>query len=274
MPYKAGCFKYVRVFGTLRKWRRQRLAKLAFPAAWLGILQERVPYYRLLSADEQTQLQKLIRVFLAEKKFEGCDGLEITDEIRVTIAAQACILLLNRPHDYYAGLESILVYPSSYVAPARFTDPAGVVHEGDEGRLGEAWLRGSVILSWDDVRRDSLDFQDGRNVTLHEFAHQLDQQDGSFDGAPLLEKRSHYRSWARVLTREYKALNEAAERGQQTLIDQYGASDPAEFFAVITEEFFERPKALKEKHPELYSELEKFFHQDPLGRLETQREGS
>ena len=258
----------VAVFALLRKWRRERLEKSPFPAKWLGILRERMPYYRLLSPDEQAQLQKLIRVFVAEKKFEGCGGLEMTDEIRVTIAAQACILLLNREHDHYAGLHSILVYPSSYRAPSKFVDPAGVVHEGDEGRLGEAWLRGSIILSWDDVRRDSRDIDDGFNVTFHEFAHQLDQQDGTFDGAPLLEKRSHYRSWARVLMKEYKALNEAAERGQETLIDQYGATDPAEFFAVVTEAFFEAPRALKEKHPELYEELQKFFHQDPLARLE------
>ena len=259
------------VSGTLKKWRRRRLGELPFPADWLGILRERVPYYRLLSHDEQTELRKLIRVFLAEKKFEGCGGLKITDEIRVTIAAQACILLLNREHDYYAGLHSVLVYPSSYLAPSKRVDPLGIVHEGDESRLGEAWLRGAIILSWDDVRRDSGDFQDGRNVTLHEFAHQLDQQDGTFDGAPLLEKRSHYRSWARVLMKEYQALGEAAERGQETLIDQYGATDPAEFFAVITEAFFESPKALHEEHPELYAELEKFFHQDPLARLERRR---
>ena len=257
------------MFATLKKWRRRRLDKLPFPATWLRILRERVPYYRLLSGDEQTQLQKLVRVFLSEKEFEGCGGLKMTDEIRVTIAAQACILLLNREHDYYAGLHSILVYPSSYQAPSKFVDPAGVVHEGDESRLGEAWLRGAIILSWDDVRRDSADFQDGHNVTFHEFAHQLDQQDGTFDGAPLLEKRSSYRSWARVLMKEYRALGDAAERGQETLLDQYGATNPAEFFAVITEAFFECPKALKEKHPELYDELRKFFHQDPLARLET-----
>jgi MtfA peptidase len=251
----------------LKQWRRRRLDKLPFPAAWLGILQKRVPYYRLLSRDEQSELRKLVRVFLSEKKFEGCGGLEITDEIRVTIAAQACLLLLNREHDYYAGLHSVLVYPSSYVAPAKFIDDLGVVHEGDESRLGEAWLRGAVILSWDEVRQDAVDFDDGYNVTLHEFAHQLDQQDGSFDGAPLLEKISHYRSWARVLMREYRALNEAAERGHETLIDQYGATDPAEFFAVVTEMFFEMPKALSENHPELYEELGKFYRQDPLARL-------
>ena len=262
------------MFEALSALRRQRLGKTPFPDAWLGILRERVPYYGLLSQDEQSELRNLIRVFIAEKKFEGCGGLEMTDEIRVTIAAQACILLLNREHDYYAGLRSILVYPSSYVAPSKVVDAAGVVHEGEVSRLGEAWLRGAIILSWDDVRRDSADFQDGHNVTLHEFAHQLDQQDGTFDGAPHLEKRSHYRSWARILLKEYKALGEAAERGQDTLIDQYGATDPAEFFAVITEAFFETPKPLKQKHPELYAELMKFFHQDPLARIEAAQKAS
>ena len=261
------------MFGTLRKWRRRRLDQRPFPAAWLGILRERVPYYSRLSRDEQRELRRLIQVFLSEKKFEGCGGLAITDEIRVTIAAQACILLLNREHDFYAGLRSILVYPTSYRAPGKFVDAAGVVHEGDESRLGEAWLRGAIILSWDDVRRDSGDFRDGRNVTLHEFAHQLDQQDGIFDGAPLLEKPSHYRSWARILMREYRALGEAAERGQETLIDQYGATEPAEFFAVITEAFFESPKALNKKHPELYAELKKFYRQDTLARLEQSEAG-
>ncbi len=248
------------------EWRRRRTARASFPAAWLGVLRERIPYYRLLTEQEQRELRRLIRVFLAEKTFEGCGGLEMTDEIRVTIAAQACILLLNRAHDYYPGLRSILVYPSSYTAPSEFVDDAGIVHEGDEHRLGEAWLRGAIILSWDDVRRDASDFADGRNVTLHEFAHQLDQQDGSFDGAPLLE-RGHYRSWARVLMREYRALGEAADRGQATLLDQYGASDPAEFFAVVTEAFFECPEALQSRHPELYAELKKFYRQDPIVRL-------
>lgn len=232
-----------------------------------------MPYYGLLSEDEQAELRKLIQVFLAEKRFEGCGGQRITDEIRVTIAAQACILLLNREHDYYAGLHSILVYPSAYVAPAKFMDEVGVIHEGDEDRLGEAWLRGSVILAWDEVRQDAYDIHDGFNVTLHEFAHQLDQQDGSFDGAPLLGKPSHYRSWARVLMKEYQALGQAAERGQETLIDQYGATEPAEFFAVVTEAFFEMPDALNEEHPELYAELKKFYRQDTLARLEKAKQG-
>jgi Mlc titration factor MtfA (ptsG expression regulator) len=256
------------MFGVFKKWRRKRLKRKPFPSEWLEILRKRVPYYGLLNPKEQQDLQGHIRIFLSEKQFEGCGGLEITDEIRVTIAAHASILLLNRPQDYYPGLQSILVYPSSYIAQDRSVDAAGIVSEGNETRSGEAWLRGAVILSWDDVQHGSKDFQDGHNVTLHEFAHQLDQQDGVFDGAPLLEKRSQYTSWARILRNEYEALRNATERGQVTSIDQYGATNPAEFFAVITEMFFENPKELKQKHPELYEELKRFFHQDTFGRLE------
>ena len=235
------------------------------------MLRDRVAYYSLLSGPEQKRLQRLIAGFLAEVRFEGCAGLEITDEMRITIAAHACLLLLNREQDFYPGLQSVLVYPSSYLAPSRTVDPLGVVHEGDEHRLGEAWMRGAVILSWDDVQRDATDFHDGRNVTLHEFAHQLDQQDGSFDGAPVLDHRSRYRSWARVLTKEYQALQEAAEQGDASVIDQYGATDPAEFFAVVTEAFFEQSEALRAKHPQLYRQLKRFFRQDPAARFEAAR---
>jgi MtfA peptidase len=262
------------MFGALKKWRRKKLVAQPFPSEWLKILRARVPYYGLLDPKEQKRLQDDMRIFLSEKRFEGCGGLEITDEIRVTIAAQACILLLNRRHDYYPNLQSILVYPSAYIAKDRSIDATGIVSEGSQARLGEAWLRGAVILSWDDVQRDSKDFQDGRNVTLHEFAHQLDQQDGVFDGAPLLDKPSRYSSWARVLRKEYDALRNSSERGESTSIDEYGATDPAEFFAVITEVFFENPKALKQKHSELYQELKKFFHQDPLARLEAAQKRS
>jgi Mlc titration factor MtfA (ptsG expression regulator) len=256
------------MFSVLKKWRRKRLIGQPFPSAWLEILRQRVPYYGLLTSNEQQEMQDSIRIFLSEKQFEGCGGLEITDEIRVTIAAQACILLLNRRHDYYPNLQSILVYPSAYVAAERSVDAAGIVSEGTQSRLGETWLRGTVVLSWNDVQRDSKDFQDGRNVTLHEFAHQLDQQDGVFDGAPLLGRPSRYSSWARILRKEYEALRDSSERGESTFIDEYGATSPAEFFAVITEAFFENPKALKQKHPELYQELKQFFRQDTLARLD------
>lgn len=256
------------MLGFFRRKRRERVARQPFPPEWLRILEKRFPYYRVLSPAEQTRLQLLIRIFLADVRFEGCGGLEMTDEIRVTIAAQASILLLSRDEDRYPGLLSVLVYPTAYSVPSQYVDEVGVVHEGYDEHAGEAWERGAVILSWDDVRRDTAEMSDGQNVTLHEFAHQLDQQDGTFDGAPLLETHAHYRSWARILMKEFEALQRAAERGEASLIDQYGATEPAEFFAVVTEAFFEKPKALKAKHPQLYDELMKFYRQDPARRAE------
>ncbi len=205
-----------------------------------------------------------MQVFIAEKHFEGCGGLDITDEIKVTIAAQACLLLLHRKTDYYPRLFSILVYPSAYVAKTVSHSPGGVVSEEFDARLGEAWAHGTVVLSWDDVRHGAADIHDCHNVTLHEFAHQLDQEDGSAEGAPVLESRSMYVAWARVLGDAFEQLRHATETGRPTLLDKYGATNPAEFFAVVTECFFEKPVELKRKHPELYEELKTFFHQDPV----------
>lgn len=203
-------------------------------------------------------------MFLAEKNFEGCGGLEMTDEIQVTIAAQACILLLHCPHDYYPGLVSIVVYPSTYRAPKRRLFPDGTVSDHPEPRAGEAWLHGTIVLSWDAVKRSAAAVTDGYNVVFHEFAHRLDQEDGRADGAPILPSLARYASWARVLGREYGALQMDTEAGRQTLLDKYGATDPAEFFAVVTECFFEQPAQLKARHPQLYEELKTFYRQDPV----------
>lgn len=221
--------------------------------------------FHRLAPDDQTELLEHMNVFLAEKTFEGCGDLEMSDEIRVTIAAQACLLLLHHeePH-YYPGLYTILVYPHAYVAKAQQILPGGIVIEGDSARLGESWVRGCVVLSWDDVRSGAADAADGHNVVLHEFAHQLDQEDGASDGAPILERRSQYVAWARILGGEFEKLQKAAERGRRTDIDAYGATNPAEFFAVVTEAFFERPRSLKKKHPDLYEELAMFYKQDPV----------
>ena len=195
--------------------------------------------------------------------FEGCGGLELTDEIKVTIAAQACLLLLHRETDYYPRLITILVYPHAYVAKSIEPIGGGVVLEGETARLGEAWKDGVVVLSWDDVRQGASDLHDGHNVVLHEFAHQLDQQDGSADGAPILEHRSQYVTWARVLSDEYDQLRRDTEKGRTDVLDEYGATNPAEFFAVATECFFEKPIQLRRKHPQLYEELKAYYRQDP-----------
>jgi Mlc titration factor MtfA (ptsG expression regulator) len=246
-----------------RKKRRERLKRQHLPPEWLAIVKRNVPYYSLLPKDAQNELQGLMLIFLEEKEFEGCEGLKITDEIRLTVAAQACILLLGRETDIYPTLRSILVYPGGYVAPIRHRQPDGTVVEGIEPRLGESWSHGNVVLSWDDVLRGASDIHDGHNLVFHEFAHQLDNESGAAEGVPELQRRSMYIAWARVLGREYEALIASIERNRPTLLNQYGATNPAEFFAVATECFFERPAELKRLHPELYETLQSFFQQDP-----------
>lgn len=246
-----------------RKSYRDKLFQSPISSSWTEILKRNVPVYSFLPDNLRQELGGHIQVFIAEKQFEGCGGLEITDEIKVTIAAQACILLLNRKAEYYPNLVSILVYPSSYIAESRDAVGNGVIHS-EQHRAGESWNRGLVILSWDDVLHGASDPKDGQNVVFHEFAHQLDQEHGSADGLPRLEQRSHYISWARVLTLEFAKLVKDLETGHQSLMDKYGATSPAEFFAVATETFFEKPQALKQKHPELYDELAKLYNVNPI----------
>ncbi len=235
-----------------------------FPSAWKSIVARNVPIFRRLPPADQKELLGCVQIFLAEKHFEGCGGLELTDEIRVTIAAQACLLLLHRETDYYPELTSILVYPSAYIAHEDRYLGNNIWEQGEDGRLGHTGRRmGSLVLAWDEVKRDAADPPNGRNLVLHEFAHQLDFEDFQTDGAPALSTRKEYRAWARVMSREFEALQRADDAGTPTLLDTYGATNPAEFFAVTTEAFFERPRALRAKQPELYAELAHFYRQDP-----------
>jgi len=250
------------VFGFRRR-RRERLRKTPLPAALRAIIERNVPYVRGLNPADQAELMGHVQVLLFEKKFEGCGGLVMTEEIRATIAAQAAVLLLHRETDYFPRLTTILVYPAAYVATARRREAGGIYVEGEEPRLGESWSGDAVVLSWDDVKGGASDIHDGRNVVFHEFAHQLDSESGATEGAPYLGSRSRYVAWARVLGHEFEALREEIRAHHATLLDRYGATNPAEFFAVATESFFERPRALKRKHPELYAQLAEFYRQDP-----------
>ena len=242
-----------------RHKRRLRLLSLPFPDEWQDILEKSLPIYRFLPDSLRQQLHGHINVFLHEKLFEGCGGLQLTDEIRVIIAAQACLLLLNRPTKYYPRLLSIVVYPGDYVVKEVERD--GLVE--NEVNSGESWQYGTIVLSWEAVRRQASDLKQRSNVVLHEFAHQLDQEDGLSDGLPILEQSSHYSTWARVLSKEYEQLGKDASKGRKTVLDHYGAVNPAEFFAVITEAFFEMPRQLQTNHPELYEELKYFYKVDP-----------
>ncbi len=244
-----------------RRWKR--LVKNKFPDAWCAFLRKNVPYYGCLPDEAQVELQGLIQIFLDEKWFEGAAGLIITDEIRVTIAAQACILLLHRKTENYPKLRTIIVYPNAYLVEHIKRMPAGVEIEAKDVRHGESWAHGTIVLSWDDVLQGAEQPGDGENLVFHEFAHQLDHEDGATNGAPYLPKRSMYATWAEVLGREYGDLISAISRNRKTMLRSYGATNPAEFFAVITEFFFEQPVELKRNHPDLYTQLQLFFEQDP-----------
>ncbi len=260
------------IIGTLalfapRIWRsikRRQIKREPFPKTWRDILRRRIPYFRDMPADLQLQLKKHIQVFIAEKQFRGFQGVEITDEVKVTIAAQACLLLLNRSTDYFPKLRFIYVYPSAFYRRHSQVDQAGVHHESRQLLLGESWDYGKVILSWDDTLAGAADPQDGRNVVIHEFAHQLDHESGTTNGAPILAKVALYPNWAKVFQTEFANLQARLRTGIDSVIDPYGATNPAEFFAVTSEIFFERPKALAREHSELYQQLAQYYCVDPL----------
>jgi Mlc titration factor MtfA (ptsG expression regulator) len=256
------------VFGLKRR-HRDRIESRSFPGEWLAFVQRNVPYCSLLSLVERARLHGLVQVFLHEKKFEGCGGLEMTDEIRVTVAAQACILLLGRNGDVFPTLRAVLVYPHAYIAPVTSRLEDGVEAEGVQERSGESWSHGTLVLSWDGVLEGAADIRDGVNLVFHEFAHQLDYESGAAEGAPDLPGRSMAAEWARVFGREYRALVNDLVRHRPSLLDPYGAENPAEFFAVTTEFFFERPLELKARHPALYEQLRLFFRQDTALRMLT-----
>jgi MtfA peptidase len=248
------------LFRPSRHEARRELLAEPFPTQWLPHV-ERLPFYRALDERGQQRIRDDLRVLIAEKDWEGCGGLVLTDEIQVTIAAQASLLLLNIEHEYFKDVQTILVYPNAYkTSPQR--DAAGVVREG-QANLGEAWRGGPVVLSWDATMQGSLDPKDGHNLVLHEFAHKLDMLDGLADGTPPLESKEQFKTWVKTMTKEFHILRDAAESGRATVMDTYGATNPAEFFAVATECFFEKAHKLLEKHPSLYACLRDYYHQDP-----------
>lgn len=297
-----------------KKKDRAKLRARPFPDAWRHILEKTVPLYRRLPRADREELHGHVHVFLHEKRFEGCAGLPVTDEIRLTIAAQACVLLLHRDTDYFPGLSSILIYPTTYVAPVVRHEGA-IVSEYQEERSGETWDQGSLVLSWDGVTgavapappseedgeprqrsgngrsrdrplheefvqttesdgtsnrsagetEDDVELVPAYNVVLHEFAHQLDLENGELDGTPRLNSPEQYLSWARVFDAAMKQLAEEIESGVEPVLDDYGLGNEAEFFAIVTESFFETPFALLEEYPDVYRELERYYCQDPAG---------
>lgn len=255
------------VFAWFADHRRAEIREQPFPEAWLGYIEKNVAHYKYLSESEQATLRDDLRILIVEKTWEGGGGLELTEEMQVTIAAEASLLLLGLDHEFYKNVESIVVYPRDYVASARTRDPSGVVDEYGSTRLGEAWDNGPVLLSWSDARFGGLNPTDGHNVVLHEFAHKLDMRDGAADGVPKLDDDAAYDTWAEVMSAEFQELVAQTEKGHKSLLDSYGATDAAEFFAVATECFFEKPVLMQEHHERLYAVLRDFYHQDPASRM-------
>jgi hypothetical protein len=247
-------------------YRRSRVRETAFPAAWRKILQRRVPLVRRLPAHLQLQLKKHMQVFIAEKSFLGCGGLHVTEEVRVVIAAQACLLILNRATDYFGKVRQILVYPGAFVVNRTSIDGAGVQQEHRQALAGESWSQGQVILSWQDTLEGAAVPDDGRNVVIHEFAHQLDQENGTAQGAPppvLGDTQHNAQRWSQVFHAAYAQLQAEARHGVEGLFNHYGAQDPAEFFAVVSEVFFEQARAMASQYPALYQELRGYYKVDP-----------
>ncbi|MFN0134471.1 MAG: zinc-dependent peptidase [Phycisphaerales bacterium] len=250
-----------------RSFRRKRLRRGPFRAQWDSILRADMPLYSRLPEADRLELQGHIRVFLAEKYFEGCRGFRIDDRVRLLIAAQACLLLLHREHDYFPGLRTVLVYPGTFLGRARTTGPGGIVTLSEDPRLGESWFQpivgGPVVLSWPEVLAGAADSNDARNVVLHEFAHQLDAESGEMEGMPWLGDLGRARRWREIMAREQRQLAHDAWAHRATVLNPYGMQSPAEFFAVATEAYFERAGPLRDHHPELHAMLKSYFVIDP-----------
>ncbi|WFB36590.1 zinc-dependent peptidase [Kiritimatiellota bacterium B12222] len=245
----------------MRQKKRKALLSSPFPEGWEQLLKERWPVYETLPDEVKKRLGGYTRIFVAEKNFEGCGGLEMTEEIKVVIAAQACLLLAGRElKKVYPALKSVLVYPHTFVAGGKGI--FGGKYDEPSARLGESWQTGTVILSWHSVEGGARNIEDGHNVTLHEFAHQLDQADGVADGAPDLHG-SAAKTWAHCFQQEFKDFLDQLDHGKRTVIDDYGATNGAEFFATATEAFFEKSAQLADKRPELYVALKDYYGLDP-----------
>jgi len=251
------------MFKRRRDKKRAELRAKPFPPEWERLLSRNVAPYRRLPADDRNEIKEHINVFLAEKRFEGCDGFEINDEVRLTVAGYACLLLLHRDTDYYPLMKSILVYPTTFLVDVAEREDDWVVSEYTDDRAGESWDIGPVVLSWDDVVDGLSDDSDGYNVVMHEFAHQLDLENGEVDGVPRLPSKDDYDAWATTFSEAYDRFLDDVDAGRPTVMDDYGAEGPSEFFAVSVEAFFEMPLRMKHKHPELYDALAGYFQQDP-----------
>jgi len=252
------------VFWSRKSKKRKELREKPAPDGWQDILVRRAPILGRLPAADVAELYGHIQVFLAEKRIEGCSGFEITEEVRVAIAAQACLLLLHRDTDYFPATETIMVYPDEFEVDVAEAEDDWIVTEYREDRSGESWDYGPIVLSWRDVVESAHPDADGYNVVIHEFSHQLDLENGEIDGVPRLPDAAAYAEWKEKFTLAYEAHCEAVDRDGPTELDEYGSESPHEFFSVVVEAFFEMPESLQRLHPGVYNLLAEYFRQDPV----------
>jgi Mlc titration factor MtfA (ptsG expression regulator) len=244
-----------------RTWRRKRELQQPFPKPWRSYLKKQVPAYKRLAPQQRKRLERLVQLFVSEKDYYGCDGFEVDDRVRVTIAGHACLLILERPFSDYDEVQSILVYPDVYRAQGTESDGLVVSHS-DQVRAGEASSRGQVVLAWSECENAIAEPHSPHNVILHEFAHQLDYLDGTADGAPPLYGEQA-RNWQETMTKAWDHLQHRLEHHHKPWLDPYGATEPAEFFAVLTEAFFQQPEHLLEAQPEVYKAMCGYYRIDP-----------
>ena len=245
-----------------QRWRRNRTLQHPFPKAWRTLLRRQMPVYRHLSDRQKQQLEKRVQLFLNEKVFYGCNGFDVDDRVRLTIAGHACLLILERPFSDYDDVHAILVYPDVYSAQTTESDGV-VVSTHQEIRAGEASSHGQVVLAWNQCQQAVSQPHGPHNVILHEFAHQLDYLDGSADGAPpLTGEQAH--QWKKTMSAAWEHLQTTLEHHHKPWLDPYGATEPAEFFAVLTETFFQQPKHLWHEQPEVYNVLRDFYRLNPI----------
>ena len=250
------------MFAFLKKRRRHKLLSIPFPEHWQSLLNE-VIFYHHLSDTEQSRLRDSMRIFIAEKTWEGSRDLVVTEQMQVTVAAQACLLVLGMDDFFFDNVPTVLILPEDFVRTEKHGLGGDLYLEADSERIGEADHRGQVVLSWADVLYEARNPGQGANLVIHEFAHQLDMLNGEFNGVPLLPAGLKNR-WQSIMSREFARLARQAELGNEnTLLDTYGANNPAEFFAVVSECFFDLPVPLQSEHPKLYALLRDYFRQDP-----------
>jgi len=243
---------------SFKAWRRRRiLQKAAISQQSWSEAYEVLPLLGHLSGEEHKRLRTLAMLLLHEKSVAGVQGLELTDRMRLIIALQGCLPILNLGLDWYSGWKSVLVYPYRFVTEHQQTDEAGVVHRVRRHLSGESWLRGPVVVSWPDVAEAGV--IDGHNLVIHEFAHKLDMLNGRANGFPPLHSGMNVHTWSEVFTRAYEDFRQRIDRGEHLLIDPYGATEPAEFFAVLSEVYFETPQVLRNTYPDVYEQLHAFY---------------